>query len=67
MVGKHYTVVMPVLNTKSRISCIIRDRGYFGFLKWDGKDPSFAYLEDVPRHARFKKGEWVETNGYSSI
>lgn len=67
MVGEHYTVVMPVLNTKSRISCIIRGRGYFGFLKWDGKDPSIAYLEDVPRHARFKKGEWVETNGYSSI
>ena len=67
MVVEHYTVLMPVLNTKSRISCIIRGRGYFGFLKWDGKDPSIAYLEDVPRHARFKKGEWVETNGYSSI
>lgn len=67
MVGKHYTVVMPVINTRTRISCIIRGRGYFGFLKWDGKDPSVAYLEDVPRHARFKKGEWVETNGYSSI
>lgn len=67
MVGEHYTVVMPVLNTRTRISCIIRGRGYFGFLKWDGKDPSIAYLEDVPRHARFKKGEWVETNGYSSI
>ncbi len=62
MVGEHYTVVMPVLNTRTRISCIIRGRGYFGFLKWDGKDPSIAYLEDVPRHARFKKGEWVETN-----
>lgn len=67
MVSSHYTVVMPVINTRTRISCIIRGRGYFGFLKWDGKDPSVAYLEDVPRHARFKKGEWVETNGYSSI
>jgi rod shape-determining protein MreC len=26
-----------------------------------------AYVEDIPRHARFKRGEWVETNGYSSI
>jgi rod shape-determining protein MreC len=24
-------------------------------------------LEDVTRHARFKKGEWVVTSGYSSI
>lgn len=67
LVGEHYTVVMPVINTKTRISCIIRGRGYFGYLKWDGKEPGVAYLEDVPRHALFKKGDWVETNGYSSI
>jgi rod shape-determining protein MreC len=24
-------------------------------------------VEDIPRHARFKRGDWVETNGYSSI
>ena len=26
-----------------------------------------AYIEDIPRHAKFKKGEWVVTSGYSSI
>ena len=36
-------------------------------LRWDGKDAAVAYLEDIPRHARFKRGDWVETNGYSSI
>ena len=30
-------------------------------------DRAYAYVEDIPRHARFKRGEWVETNGYSSI
>ena len=53
--------------TSSRISCAIRGRGYFGVLRWDGKDAGMAYVEDIPRHARFKIGEWVETNGYSSI
>ena len=24
-------------------------------------------MEDIPRHAHFKKGEWVVTSGYSSI
>ena len=67
LVGDHYSVVMPVINTKTRISCVIRGRGYFGYLQWDGKESGIAYLEDVPRHARFKKGDWVETNGYSSI
>jgi rod shape-determining protein MreC len=60
-------VVIPVLNTSSRISCAIRGYNYFGVLRWDGKDAGVAYLEDIPRHARFKRGDWVETNGYSSI
>lgn len=67
LVSDHYSVLIPVLNTTSRISCAIRGRGYFGVLRWDGKDPNVAYLEDIPRHARFNRGDKVETNGYSSI
>lgn len=67
LVSDHYTVLIPVLNTSSRISCAIRSHNYFGVLRWDGKDAGVAYLEDIPRHARFKRGDWVETNGYSSI
>lgn len=68
MSSEHFAVVIPVLNTSSsRISCSIRGRGYFGYLRWYGGDPSVAYLEDVPRHARFKRGDWVETSGYSAI
>ena len=59
LVSEHYAVVIPVLNvTSSRISCAIRGRGYFGYLQWYGGDPSVAYVEDVPRHARFKRGDW---------
>ena len=68
LVGDHYSVVIPVLNaSSSRISCMIRGRGYFGYLHWYGGDPTVAYVEDVPRHAKFKLGEWVVTSGFSSI
>ena len=67
MASDHYSVVMPVINSRSRISCTIRNRGYFGYLTWQGGDTRIAYLEDIPRHATFEKGDWVETNGYSSI
>ena len=68
LVSDHFTVVIPVLNfSSSRISCSIRNRGYFGYLRWDGRDPAVAYVEDIPRHARFKRGDWIETSGYSSI
>ncbi|SEF45575.1 rod shape-determining protein MreC [Xylanibacter ruminicola] len=68
LVSDHYSVVIPALNaSSSRISCAIRGRGYFGYLHWYGGDPSVAYVEDVPRHAKFKLGEWIETSGFSSI
>ena len=66
--SSHYSIVIPILNVESsRISCAIRGHGYFGVLRWDGRDAGIAYVEDIPRHARFKRGDWVETNGYSSI
>ena len=68
LTSDHYSVVIPVLNVKSsRISCAIRGHGYFGVLRWDGKEAGYANVEDIPRHARFKRGDWVETNGYSTI
>lgn len=67
LAGKHYSVIIPILNKQSRISCAIRGHDYFGYLSWSGGCPVEAYLEDVPRHAIFRKGDWVETSGYSSI
>ncbi|MCM1108646.1 MAG: rod shape-determining protein MreC [Clostridium sp.] len=63
----HYALVMPVLNAKSSISCRLRRSGYFGYLSWDGGSPLYAYLNDIPRHARFKVGDVVETSGYSAV
>ncbi|MGI6231564.1 MAG: rod shape-determining protein MreC [Prevotella sp.] len=67
LVSSHYSVVIPVINAQSSISCTIRNRGYLGYLHWKGGDIRQAYLEDVPRHARFRLFDWVETSGYSSV
>jgi rod shape-determining protein MreC len=68
LVSDHYAVVIPALNaSSSRISCAIRDRNYFGYLHWPGGDPTIAFVEDIPRHAQFKRGEWIVTSGFSSI
>ena len=67
LTSEHYSVVIPVLNHLSHISVTIRNRGYFGYLTWDGGSPVVAYVEDIPRHAQFKKGDWIETSGYSNI
>src|SRR5574344_385807 len=67
LTSKHYSVIIPVLNTKSNISCAIHGRGYFGYLHWDGGPRDEAYVSDIPRHAHFKVGDVVETSGYSSV
>lgn len=67
MVAPHYSVVIPLLNLSSSVSCKIRGRGYFGYLHWEGGDSRVAYMDDVPRHAHFKLFDWVETSGFSSI
>lgn len=67
LVSKHYSVVISVLNAKSNISCSIADRGYFGYLHWTGGASDIAYVDDIPRHAHFKKGDNIVTSGYSSV
>lgn len=67
MASDHYSIVFPVINVNSNISVMIRKRGYFGFLHWKGTPSDIAYVDDVPRHARFALGDYVVTNGYSSI
>lgn len=67
LVAEHYAIVIPVLNTKSNISCMIQNRGYFGYLRWKGGVSDLAYLEEVPRHAHFKLADYVVTSGYSAV
>ena len=67
LTSEHYSIVIPVLNSKSNISCMIQGRGYFGYLRWKGGSSQLAYLEDVPRHTHFKLGDYVVTSGYSAV
>jgi rod shape-determining protein MreC len=66
-VSTHYSLVLPLLNQNCKISARLRNGKYFGSLQWDGKDPMHVFLNDIPRHAKLKKGEVVETSGFSSI
>jgi rod shape-determining protein MreC len=67
MTSPHYSIVIPVLSSQSNISCTIEKRGYFGYLHWNGGPRSLAYVDDIPRHAKFRRGDHIVTSGYSSI
>ena len=67
MTGPNYSLVLPINNRKSSISCRVRGQRYFGYLQWDGHDTRRAYVDDIPRYAKIKAGEIVETSGYSAV
>ena len=63
----NYTVVLPLLNSKSATSCKVKEN-FFCTLKWEGNDIRYSYIIDLPRHNEiFENGDTVVTNGYSSI
>lgn len=64
---KHHSLVLPVTNRKSSISCKLRGQNYFGYLEWDGASMRSACLNDIPRYAAIREGQAVETSGYSAV
>ena len=67
LTGKHHAIVLPVLNSKSSISCKIKRTSYFGFLKWEGGSSQYAYVKDMPRHSEFSLGDTIVTSGHSAV
>lgn len=65
--SKHYSLVLPLLNSKSNISCRIKGGDNFCALQWDGEDTRYSYLVDLPRYTKFEQGDTVVTSGFSSI
>lgn len=65
--GSRYSLVIPVTNKNSNISCRIRGQKDFGFLQWEQNQHSEAYVDDIPRYAKVKVGDQIETSGYSAV
>lgn len=66
-VSAHFSVVIPLLNPKFKLSCKVLGSSYFGTLSWNGRNARFANLDELPRHVEFEKGDTIVTSGYSAI
>lgn len=67
VVGDHTARLISVLNPYLRLSCKVKGEDQVGSLVWDGRDPGEAILEELPKHAKFVKGDTIVTSGYSSV
>ena len=66
-VGTHYSVVLPIINTHTNLSCRFAKNDYIGTLQWNGKDSRFAQLADVAAHMVVNEGDTIVTSGLSPV
>ena len=67
LTSKNRSIVIPLLNSKSSVSCRVKGSDSFCSLSWDGGDTRYSNLIDLPRYAQFETGDTVVTSGFSSI
>lgn len=66
-VGGKYSVVQPLINTHTNLSCRFAKNDYVGTLQWDGYSSRFANLTDVAAHVVVNQGDTIVTSGLSPI
>jgi rod shape-determining protein MreC len=66
-VGRNYSVVLPVINTRTHISCRFAKNDYIGTLQWSGQDYRYAELADVATHMVVNPGDTIVTSGLSPV
>ena len=66
-VGRNYSVVLPIINTYTNLSCRFAKNDYIATLHWDGKDIRFAQLADVATHMVVNPGDTIITSGLSPV
>jgi rod shape-determining protein MreC len=66
-VSDNFSTIIPLLNTDLRISSKLKNTHYFGSLHWDGRNPEFAILNEIPHHVSLNAGDTIVTSGFSAI
>ena len=66
-VQEHFSVIIPLLNPKWKLSCKLYNSDYDGLLVWDGKDSRYSTLEELPTHTQHNVGDMVVTSGFTAV
>jgi rod shape-determining protein MreC len=61
-VSPNFSSVMSLLHTDNRVIGSLKKTGESGTVSWDGKDPQYVILTDLPKSVDVKKGDTVLTS-----
>lgn len=65
-VSDNYSVAMSLLHRNSKVSAMLKKDHVAGSIEWDGVDPSYLILKNIPKSSKVVKGDTVLTSTYSS-
>jgi len=65
LVSENYCRVMSLLNRNTKVSAMMKTGFYTGLVDWDGKDPRYVTMHNVPKSAKIKIGDSVLTSNLS--
>ncbi len=63
----HFSLVLPVLNSMSKINAKVAGKSDVGTVIWGGTDTRYAKLEEVPLYIPISVGDSVKSSAYSSV
>ncbi len=66
-VSDRFALVLPIINTSSRLSVKVKGSNYRGQMLWDGLSPIRAQVSDIPEHANVEIGDTIVTSGASAF
>ncbi|WP_297822352.1 rod shape-determining protein MreC [Segetibacter sp.] len=64
--SENYSRVMSLLHRNSKVSAMLKNTKMIGSVEWDGKDPHFITLRNIPKSTPVAKGDSVVTSSYSA-
>ncbi|HKG69841.1 MAG TPA: rod shape-determining protein MreC, partial [Segetibacter sp.] len=65
-VSKNFSRVMSLLHRNSKVSSMLKKGNISGTVEWDGKDPDYINLKNIPKKVAVAKGDSVVTSSYSA-
>ena len=65
-VSENFSRVMSLLHRNSKVSSMLKKGNVTGTVEWDGRDPNFLTLRNIPRSVPVAKGDTVLTSTYSA-
>ncbi len=66
IVSENNARVMSLLHRNSRVSAMLKKDNIAGSIEWDGVDPNYLLLKNIPKSAKVAKGDSVLTSTYSA-